>query len=98
MPQIISDRRGFIAGLASIVVAAPAIVRASSLMPVRALIVAPAPQMQSLVGWGHLPFDRIREIAEMLSQSNAIIDDLSFIDAETFQPVQILRHEIWPIG
>ena len=97
MSQLITSRRGFIAGLASLVVAAPAVVRAASLMPVRAIIV-PTPKMQSLVGWGHLPSERIREIAEMLSQTNEILDDLTFIDQTTFQPVQILRHEIRAIG
>jgi hypothetical protein len=38
MPELLTSRRGFLTGLGAVLVAAPAIVRAGSLMPVKAMI------------------------------------------------------------
>lgn len=85
------SRRGFIAGLGALVIAAPAIVRASSLMPVRAWreIALPEPP-RGFIGWGRLQADAIRDLDTVLGRR--VIDgegeNLSFRGI----PIRIVRN------
>lgn len=68
-------RRGFIAGLGALL-AAPAVVRAGSLMPVR---VMPDPEsMMTLAQWSvRYPVD-IREVVNLLVRTNDVLADMPF--------------------
>lgn len=69
---MVLHRRALITGFASLL-AAPAIVRAGALMPVRRVIIPPG-GLWRLYNQGVQTDGQIREIAEMLSQANDLLD------------------------
>lgn len=76
-------RRRILTGLASLI-AAPAIVRASSLMPVRALSVHPGAWMSTNLWaypYGRSPgMDAVDQIAKLLTAQNELFDDMAWIE------------------
>lgn len=68
------SRRGVLVGLAAMF-AAPAIVRVSSLMPIK-----PAPRWLTLADWAQRDADEghIKELVELLNQSNDLMVDADY--------------------
>ena len=73
-------RRKFLIGLASLI-AAPAVVRASSLMPVKALIKPPI--VLNRIDNSYLSIEEItREAVKLFNQSNEFLKDYNFYQGE----------------
>lgn len=84
MPEIIASRRGFLVGLAALI-AAPAIVRVTSIMPVRSIVLARHPlydsdayQVDRLAFYGRSPcmdaLPTLQEIQDRLVRALAVPD------------------------
>jgi len=86
MSAIIESRRSFVAGLGALFIAAPAIVRASSIMPVKALQLEGWPLYEvAPFEWGSLDFtiaiDLSREAYEKICRDLNSISGIVFDDA-----------------
>lgn len=99
------DRRLFLRGALGLI-AAPAIVRVASLMPVKAFA-APSfsvPTWRKLYGGtdilGALDPDKLAQVIKMFNETNAILEDMEWIESVTYTEwdrttaAAIARHRI----